>query len=501
MQSKLIAAAVASGASALNLELIGETGGHEQDPAHEEGSACIITAVDGEHFGFGYDPFACLEEKTDRALEKVFDDIVDGGDGGDTNQDIKDQVLDDLRELKDTLENGLDDTVKMLTDALDDKIAQADANINGAVDEGIEKVCNAMGEDMTDKVIAKRDEIEQWVKDLVYKCNHVNLESADYCDPYEVKESIQYKLEYFDRFLDEIMQGSLQDIIDEVVEDVEKVIADEKQCIADVLPGAIDQFDSEAAAAKEAIDAAIADAMDALEEALGDELDDIVGPDGVPGNIAEEFLELFWHALEDIYTYVDPYERRTLIHKALQRKDDFLARLEDALKGKEGDSRTCREVMYEKFAECRDEICDYIDEERTDLIDGTNGSIDDIADDALNRLLTTLESKTTGDGGMFEEQARFLEEWVHKIASHLVKHKPLQFKPHAALVTNRLQGQINTYGDVIFATFDGVTGAAVSALNNVVSNQSMFLHGDQLAATTSLDVTLAGLINNIIAVR
>jgi ElaB/YqjD/DUF883 family membrane-anchored ribosome-binding protein len=501
MQSKLIAAAVASGASALNLELIGETGGHEHDPAHEEGSACIITAVDGEHFGFGYDPFACLEEKTDRALEKVFDDIVDGGDGGDTNQDIKDQVLDDLRELKDTLENGLDDTVKMLTDALDDKIAQADANINGAVDEGIEKVCNAMGEDMTDKVIAKRDEIEQWVKDLVYKCNHVNLESADYCDPYEVKESIQYKLEYFDRFLDEIMQGSLQEIIDEVVEDVEKVIADEKQCIADVLPAAMDQFDSEAAEAKQAIDDAIADAKDALEEALGDELDKIVGPGGVPGDIAEEFLELFWKALEDIYTYVDPYERRTLIHKALQRKDDFLNRLNDAIEGQEGNNKTCREIMYEKFAECRDEICDAIDEDRGDLMDAFDGSIDDIADDALNRLLTTIESKTTGDGGMFEEQARFLEEWVHKIANHLVKHKPLQFKPHAALVTNRLQGQINTYGDVIFATFDGVTGAAVSALNNVVANQSMFLHGDKVSASESLDVTLGGLISNIIAVR
>jgi len=297
------------------------------------------------------------------------------------------------------------------------------------------------------------------------------------------------------------MQNSLQDIIDEVVEDVEKVIADEKQCIADALPEAMDQFDSEAAEAKKAVDDAIEDAKDALEEALGDELDKIVGPGGVPGDIAEEFLELFWHALEDIYTYVDPYERRTLIHKALQRKDDFLNRLTDAVEGQEGNNKTCREVMYEKFAECRDEICDAIDEDRGDLMEGLDGNIDDAADDALNRLLTTIESKTTGDGGMFEEQARFLEEWVHKIASHLVKHKPLQFKPHAALVTNRLQGQINTYGDVIFATFDGVTGAAVSTLNNVVANQSMFLHGDKVSASESLDVTLGGLISNIIAVR
>jgi hypothetical protein len=39
-------------------------------------------------------------------------------------------------------------------------------------------------------ILDKRDEVEQWVKDLVFKCNHVNLESDDYCNPYEVKEKI-----------------------------------------------------------------------------------------------------------------------------------------------------------------------------------------------------------------------------------------------------------------------------------------------------------------------
>jgi hypothetical protein len=403
MQTKLIAAAVAGGASALKLELIGEVGGHEHDPAHLEGSACIIESVEGHHFGFGYDPFACLEEKTDRALDKVFDDIVDGGDGGDGANDLKDEILDDLRELKDSLEDGLADTVQMLLDGLTDKVAQADANINGAVDDGIEKVCDAMGDDLEAEVIAKRDEIEQWVKDLVYKCNHINLESADYCDPYAVKEKIQYKLDYFDRFLEGLMNGAMGDIIDEVVEDVEAVIAEERENCADYFNDAIEQFGDEAAAAKQAVDDAIADAKQKLEDALGDDLDKVIGNDGVPSDIAEQFLELFWKALEDIYTYVDPYERRTLIHKALQRKDDFLNRLNDAFEGQGGNNKTCREIMYEKFAECRDEICDTIDEKKMELIDGLDGSIDDIADGALNRLITTIESKTTGEGGMFDD--------------------------------------------------------------------------------------------------
>ena len=501
MQSKLIAAAVAGGASALKLEIIDATGGHAEDPAHLPGSACIITPVEGKHYGYGYDPFLCLEEKTDRALDKVFEDIVNPGTDESPTRVIKEEVLDGLNELKDTLEVGLADTVQMLLDGLTDKVAQADSNINGAVDDGIVRVCDAMGEDMEAQVIAKRDEIEQWVKDLVYKCNHINLESADYCDPYEVKEKIQYKLDYFDRFLQELMDGDMQVVIDEVVEEVEGVIADERQCVADNLNDAIAQFDDEAAAAKDDVDAAIEDAKQRLEDALGDELDNVIGGDGVPSTIAEDFLELFWKALEDIYTYVDPYERRTLIHKALQRKDEFLARLDEAFETQGGSNKTCREVMYEQFAKCREDICESIDNKRIELVDGLDGNIDDIADGAINRLMTTIESKTTGEGGMFDDQARFLEEWVAKIASHLLKHKPLQFKPHAALVTNRLQGQINTFGDAIFTTFGSVTSAAVGALNNVVANQSMLLHADEVNATESLDVTLAGLINKIVGVR
>ena len=29
---------------------------------------------------------------------------------------------------------------------------------------------------MAPEILEKRDEIEQWVKDLVFKCNHVNLQ-------------------------------------------------------------------------------------------------------------------------------------------------------------------------------------------------------------------------------------------------------------------------------------------------------------------------------------
>ena len=74
--------------------------------------------------------------------------------------------------------------------------------------------------------------------------------------------------------------------------------------------------------------------------------------------VSDEFITLFWHALEDIYTYVDPYEQRTLIHKALLKKDDFLDRVKEALMDAVEDNKTCREVMDEFFAECREYLCD-----------------------------------------------------------------------------------------------------------------------------------------------
>jgi hypothetical protein len=76
-------------------------GDHLTDPAHPNGSACVINAVEGEHFGFGYDPFACLEEKTNMALEKVFNDVT--ASDNQAIQDAKEEAKDGLNDLKDVL--------------------------------------------------------------------------------------------------------------------------------------------------------------------------------------------------------------------------------------------------------------------------------------------------------------------------------------------------------------------------------------------------------------
>jgi hypothetical protein len=501
MQSKIIAAAVATSAAALKLQDIPAefSGGKhvDGDEYHTpEGGSCEPNA-EGK-----VDVYACLEFKTEEALNKVFNDVTGGDECTDGVDEAKDDIIKGLEELKETLVDGLMDTVMMLTDGIADKIEASDNKINGEVDDGIQEICDLV-EGCEDEILAKRDEIEQWVKDLVYKCNHINLESADYCDPYEVKEKIQYKLDYFDRFLQEKLDA-IQARADEIIQEVEDTIAEEKQCLADLVPEILTQYNDEADAATTDLNNAIDEAIEKLDGIIDDAMACVDGGNGGNGgdvpDISDNFLTLFWEALESLNDSVDPYERRALIHKALIKKDEFIDRMNDASGSMMGDLADCRDDMMDKFAECRDKLAGDITDKRDMLMEDTQGSLDEIADEAHDRLVTTIEEKL-GDGGDFGDHARFLEEWVHKIANHLVKHKPFQFKPHAALVTNTLQGQVDTYGDAIFATFDSVTGDAVNALNNVVLNNSNSLHGTQQNITGLLDNTLSSLIRNIINSR
>jgi hypothetical protein len=90
-------------------------------------------------------------------------------------------------------------------------------------------VCDAI-DDLRDDVIEKRDEIEAWVKDLVYQCNETNRDTNDWCDPYEVKEKIAEKLAYFDEYVQSRIDG-LSDLADEVIEGANGVVVYEKECL------------------------------------------------------------------------------------------------------------------------------------------------------------------------------------------------------------------------------------------------------------------------------
>jgi predicted DNA-binding protein (UPF0251 family) len=166
---------------------------------------------------------------------------------------------------------------------------------------------------------------------------------------------------------------------------------------------ALDDFNNDADAAVEDLNNAIDDATTKLEDTIGPAFDEVIGGGGVIPDISDDFLELFWEALEEIYTYVDPYERRQLIHKALLKKDEFLMRLDDFANSQEGEMKTCREVMNEVFDECRTKLADAIANERVWLQDGVEEDLCDKADEATQRLADELENKMTGaDDGSFE---------------------------------------------------------------------------------------------------
>ena len=73
------------------------------------------------------------------------------------------------------------------------------------------------------------------------------------------------------------------------------------------MPEAMQVFDSVANDQMNDLADIINDATDKMDQAIQDLMDNF-NQNEIP-DITDEFLELFWLALEAIYKYVDPYDR------------------------------------------------------------------------------------------------------------------------------------------------------------------------------------------------
>jgi hypothetical protein len=266
----------------------------------------------------------------------------------------------------------------------------------------------------------------------------------------------------------------------------------------------MDQLNDEIDNGIDEMNDAIEDVITTIETVIQEKVDDFIEDDGNGPIDMDNFLEVFWHTLEDIYKYVDPYERKSLIHKALLKKDEFLDSIQDRQITIVEELEYVKICLVEEVTPIRDEFIDETNDLRdecTETADGLMDELCDAADEEIMRMVETIDAKTVGDDSFFEQQAVYLQQWVEKIASHLIKRKPFQFKPHAALVSNELAAQIAAFGNKAFAAFDNTTLAAIATMNGVVSNQSNMLDvsGSNLAA--SLDNLTANLIGNITNVR
>lgn len=75
--------------------------------------------------------------------------------------------------------------------------------------------------------------------------------------------------------------------------------------------------------------------------------------DDVLANLTENFLEVFWTTLSETYEYVQYYERKAIVHKALAKKDAFV----DAIQG-------LRNMLVDSLAETRTTLVGELGSER-----------------------------------------------------------------------------------------------------------------------------------------
>jgi hypothetical protein len=87
------------------------------------------------------------------------------------------------------------------------------------------------------------------------------------------------------------------------------------------------------------------------------------------------------------------------------------------------------------------------------------------------------------------------------VTGQLSTRKPLQFKPHAALVSLRIRNQLGNFGMDVYETFKEATQAAMRTLNTAIMNEGDMLMSDRLNKQMTLEMTVQGFVTSLIAAR
>ena len=301
MQSKIIAAAVASTAAAIKLEAPTTTLAQAKplDPI-----AGVQTDCHGTYM------YQCMQTKVDNALGYLVRDTDDRRnlsvrEASDTRVDM----VHGIQDLRNMLEMGLAQTRK-------DGESAARAQMRGGMDR-IDARLQAHIESLRlqvqgDSPIAlRRKELEGDIKDIYYSDEQTTKLAGR-----EPKKAAIKAL------LDAFIAESFPVFGEPELLDLQALVAAETEAMCDAVDAAMAAYNAAAAdAAAQMADAIQAnnDAMDALEARL------IAAMDARVAMLTEDYLKIFWETVEDIYQSVSYNERQGLIWKALYQKDAFVA--------------------------------------------------------------------------------------------------------------------------------------------------------------------------------
>jgi hypothetical protein len=87
------------------------------------------------------------------------------------------------------------------------------------------------------------------------------------------------------------------------------------------------------------------------------------------------------------------------------------------------------------------------------------------------------------------------------VTGQLASRKPLQFKPHAALVSLTIRNKIGNFGMNIYETFKEASQAAVRNLNTAIMNEGDMLMSDRMNKQMALEMTVQGFVTSLVTAR
>ena len=485
MQSKIIAAAVASTAAAIKLEA----------PTTMLAQAKPLDPVAGVNTDcHGTYMYQCMQEKVDQALGYLVRDVDDRRnlsvkEANDTRVDMV-HAIQDLRYM---LEMGLAQTRK-------DGESTARAQMRGGMDRidarlaaHIESLRHQVQKDSP--IAIRRKELEGDIKDIYYSDEqHLKLQGRE-----PKKAAIK-------ALLDAFIAENFPVFGEPELLDLQALVAAETEAMCDAVDAAMAAYNAAAADAAAQMNAAIQannDAMDALEARL------IAAMDARIAMLIEEYLKIFWETVADIYQSVNYNERQGLIWKALYQKDAFVAAI-TAIRNEMVEQLNSNHAMLvaEMNAE-RDGLAAFTALNRTEMaaaLAEMKAALIASGAAALDALQAEID-RLSPQSPSHDQEIANLKDFIYDLA--VIRFNPNDsgdghsngVQPYGEWVARRISDNIaNAFHDTL-ATFYAAGRSAVEGAQTILADQMVALMADNTTAQNLMNAQTASLIADLVARR
>ena len=485
MQSKIIAAAVASTAAAIKLEAP-TTMLAQAKPL--DAAAGVDTDCHGTYM------YQCMQKKVDDALGFLVADVQDRAnlstlEARNTRVDMV-HAIEDLRSM---LEMGLAANRKAGETAAFEQMRGGMQRIEDRLAAHVESLRLQV---QTDSPIAlRRKELEGDIKDIYYSDEQqLKLQGRE-----DKKAAIKALLEGF--IAEQFPVFGQPELMD-----LTALVAAETEAMCDAVDAARASYDAAAAAAAQEMSLAIAaksEEMDQLNAALISALNDRLAM------LNEDYLKIFWETMTDIYQSVSYNERQGLIWKALYQKDAFIAAITAIRDQMVEDLAANKRQLVEEMNAERDALAAFssqnrlemdakLKEMKADLIASGAQALDDLKDE-IERLSPQSPSH--------EQEIGNLKDFIYDLA--VIRFNPNDsgdghsngVQPYGEWVARRISDNIANAFHETLAAFYSAGRNEVTGAQTVLDDEMIALMTDNTNAQNLLNAQTADLMAELQATR